>query len=194
MRKIAFTLATTVLALGAAGVTMAASPAASGAQATSHTPSPSPSASTSPAIGGTTSGGSSSSAGSTGSTGSGASSAAAKSWSAAITPLNVTTGTTTVLENANGTGTLTVTLSGLRPDAAWTVDIDAGTIANARETTTAEIAYRSGMGVEKLSSDTFRVHLTVAEMKDFLAARTGKGVVVLVSDGTNRSAATFKGA
>jgi hypothetical protein len=189
MRKIAFTLAAGLLALGVAGITMAASPAPSGAPKASQSPSPSPAASTSPAASpSTSSGGTSSSAGT------GATTPGATTWSAAIAPLNVTTGKATVVQNSNGTGTITVTLNGLRPDAAWSVDIDAGTIKGAREATSAEIASRASMGVEKVSSDTFRVHLTAAEMKAFLAARKGTGVVVLVSDGTNRSAATFTGA
>jgi hypothetical protein len=187
MRKLALTLAAGMLTLGIAGLAMAASPSPSPSISSSPSASPSPAASSSP------SSGPSSTPSASPSPTPATTTASTSTWSAAITPLNVTTGTATVLEHENGTGTITVQLKGLRPDAPWTVDIDAGTMVKASEVTTGEIAYRSGMGVERVSSDTFRVNLTAAEMKDFLAARSGAGVVVLVSDGTNRSVATFTG-
>lgn len=163
-------LAGVALVLVAAGATMAASPPPSAAPIAK----PSPSQTTSPKTG----------TGSSGASSSGA-------LSAGIQPIDVTTGNVTVVTAPNGTGTITVTLKGLRPDARWTVDIDGGTLAKTLENRADEIAFRSGMTVERLSSDTVRIHLTTPEMKAFEAARSSSGIVVLVSDGANRAAAVF---
>jgi hypothetical protein len=162
-------LAGSVLALAAAGIVMAATP----------TPTPAPTAKP-PA------------AGSTPTTQSAApTTSSAKTWTAQIKPLDVTTGSATILEKADGAGTITVTLKGLRPDVRWTVDVDSGTSTRATDSSRHEIALRTGTGVEKVSSDTFKIHLTKAEMKRFLAERKANGAAVLVSDGVNRSAAVF---
>jgi hypothetical protein len=161
-----------------------ASPAASGSPASSPAPKPSapPTASPAPSKAPTSS-----------STGSGASTAPT-TWTAAIKPLNATTGSAKVVEHANGTGTLTVKLDGLDADRPWTVDVDAGTVDRQIERAADEIAFRAGMGVERVSNDTVRVHLTKTEMHDFVRAQGSRGVVVMVSDGTNRSAAAFPAA
>ncbi len=158
------------------GATMAASPSPSptAKPAASPSPSPSPTApatSTAPSTRTTTS---------TGDT-----------WTAAIKPIDTTSGTATFVKHANGTGTLTITLHGLRADQPWDVDVDGGTAAEPLERAADEIAFRTGMGVERVSNDTVRVHLTKQEMRDFMAARAAKGVVVDVTDGTNHAAAEF---
>jgi hypothetical protein len=103
----------------------------------------------------------------------------------------VTTGTAKVTQAANGTGRITVTLKGLRADTPWTVDIESGTSTRANDAGRHEIASRSGTGADRVSSDTVTIHLTASEMKRFTQERKASGAVVLVSDGTNRSAAIF---
>ncbi len=159
-----------------AGATMAASPSPSATPKPSTSPSPSPSP-TAPAT--STSGTTTKPA------------AGGDTWTAAIKPLDTTSGMATFVEHANGTGTLTVTLDGLRADQPWDVDVDGGTVERTIERPADEIAFRSGMGVERVSDDTVRIHLTKTEMRDFLAAKAARGVVVSVSDGTNRAAAEF---
>ncbi len=173
MRKISIVSAAGLVVI-AAGVAMAASPAPSPTAAPSPAPTTRPQATPSPTTPATPAAG-----------------AAASTWSAAIKPLTVTTGQATVVEGKNGGGTITIKLVGLLADVRWTVDVDGGTVAKPLEAARHEIAFRAGLGVEKISSDTIRIHLTKAEMKAFLADRSSMGVVVLVSDGTNRSAATF---
>jgi hypothetical protein len=167
------TFAGIALTLVAAGAVMAASPAPTPAPAATPAPAKASAPAKAPAAASPTS------------------SSAAMTLSAAIKPLNVTTGTTTVTQAADGTGTITVTLHGLVPDAAWSVDIDSGTSLRFNDLNRVDIATRNGMGVEKVSSDTFRIHLTASEMKRFNSERSKNGVTVLVSDGTNRSAAVF---
>lgn len=116
---------------------------------------------------------------------------AGQTWSATIQPLHQTTGTAQLVAAANGSGTLTVTLDGLRADARWTVDIDGGTLPDLSESAANDIAFRAGAGVDKTSSRTLTIHLTKREMQDFSAALNTRGVVVMVSDGVNQSAATF---
>ena len=172
-------LAGAAITLLVAGATMAASPSPTpkpSAKPTA-TPAASPSSSPSPSTG---TGGSA-----TGTTSSGA------TFTATINPLDTTHGSATFVQHANGTGTLTVTLDGLRADQAWNVDVDGGTMNRIIERPADEIAFRSGMGVERVSNDTVRIHLTKQEVHDFLAAKAAKGVVVEVSDGTNRAAAEF---
>ena len=175
MRPMPF-LAGGALVLAVAGVAMAASPSTP-----TTTPPKSPAATTSAPKAATPKSSTSTPA---------AAAAAATTWSAAIKPIDVTTGTATVAQAANGTGTLTVKLAGLRPDVRWTVDVDGGALG-APDSTRREIAFRSGMGVEKVSTDTVRVQLTKAEMARFLRDRSSVGVVVHVSDGMSQSAATF---
>jgi hypothetical protein len=174
-------LAGAAVTLLLAGATMAASPSPtpkpSAKPTATPSASPSPSPSPSPAAGG---GGSTS-----GTTASG------DTFAAMIKPLGTTHGNATFVEHANGTGTLTVTLDGLRADQPWVVDVDGGTVDKAIERPADEIVFRSGMGVERVSDDTVRIHLTKHEVRDFLAAKAAKGVVVEVSDGTNRAAAEF---
>lgn len=175
MRTIPLAAAAT-LALAFAGVTMAASPAPS--TLPSAAPSKAPTTTTAPAP----SGGATTASGST----------ATQTWTASINPLNVTTGTATLAQGTGGTGILTMSLKGLRPDVRWTINVDSGTVAKPLQTPAAEIAFRSGLGVEKVSNSTVRIHLTASEMKAFTAARAASGVVIFVSDGVNQSAATFK--
>jgi hypothetical protein len=164
------------LVLVAAGVTMAASPVTAPATAPATQPAgahpTAPAKSAAPAAAATPANG---------------------PWTAAVQPLNTTSGTATVVRAANGSGTITLKLTGLRPDARWTVDIDAGTLAGSRQISKAEIAQLSGSDLEK-SAGTVKVHLTAAQMKAFIRDRSSMGVFVLVSDGTNQSAATFTGA
>jgi hypothetical protein len=178
------TFAGIALTLVAAGAVMAASPAPTPAPAATPAPAKAAAPAKTPAAATSTA------ATSTAATSTAASSAAT-TLSAAIRPLNVTTGTTTVTQAADGSGTITVTLHGLVPDAAWSVDIDSGTSLRFNDLNRVDIATRNGTGVEKVSSDTFRIHLTASEMKRFNSERSKNGVTVLVSDGTNRSAAVF---
>jgi len=177
MRTIPLAAAAT-LALAFAGVTMAASPAPSTLPSAAPSKAPTTTTTKAPAP----SGGATTASGST----------ATQTWTASINPLNVTTGTATLAQGTGGTGILTMSLKGLRPDVRWTINVDAGTVAKPLQTPAAEIAFRSGLGVEKVSNSTVRIHLTASEMKAFTAARAASGVVILVSDGVNQSAATFK--
>jgi len=179
MRSLPF-IAGASMVLIVAGAVLAASPSPS------PTPTPAPKATPAPTAKPTPSPATPSTSSSSSTT-----STAATTFTAAIRPLDTTSGSATVVKNANGTGTMTLTLRGLRPDLPWVVDVDGGTIDHPTERAADEIAFRSGMGVERVSSDTVRIHLTATEMRDFLDARSGKGVVVLVSDGQNRSASTF---
>lgn len=178
-------LAGAAIALAAAGFTMAASPSspAPGAGAT-----PTPAAATAPAK---TPAPTATPAPATTPKPSAAAAAAGHTWSAVINPLDVTTGTAMVTQAAGGTGIVTIKLTGLRADTRWSLDMDGGTLKQALEVKGDEIASRAGLGLERVSSDTVRIHLTAAEMKRFLADQKATGVVILVSDGVNRSAAFF---
>jgi hypothetical protein len=169
------------ISLVVAGATIAASPSPTPLpSAKPTTPAPSATPSSPP----TTSGTSSNAQGASG----------AATWTAAIKPIDTTSGMATFVKHANGTGTLTLTLHGLRPDQPWSVDVDGGTAAQPIERAADEIAFRSGMGVAKVSSDTVRIQLTRAEMRDFVAAQAAKGVDVIVSDGANRAEAVLPAA
>jgi hypothetical protein len=155
------------LVLVAAGATMAASPSPSAS------PSPQPSATPAPSTAPSTT------------------ASNAQSWSASIQPLHQTTGTAKVVEAANGTGTMTITLDGLRADTRWTVDVDGGTLPDVRENAANEIAFRAGAGLDHTSNRTVTFQLTKHEMQDFATAVADRGVVVMVSDGINQSYAAI---
>jgi hypothetical protein len=110
-------------------------------------------------------------------------------WKATDTLANGAAAAVTVTKNANGTGTLTVHLTGLRADRAWAVDIDGGKTTTSRET--AEIAFRSGFGAEAVSSRTFTIHLTKAQMEAYLDTAASSGIVLRLRDAADASAAMF---
>ena len=153
MKRTALLVAAAVVVLGGAASVMAANPSPSRAA----TAKPAPSA------------------------GSSALSAApAQVFRAQVNPLQIT-GTASVKELANGGGVMTLTLSGLLDARRWSVDVEAGTIAQPNERV--EIAFRAGADVSRLASDTIRIQLTKAEMAAFLKAEAHGGVVAVVSDG-----------
>lgn len=108
------------------------------------------------------------------------------SWTAAVNPVQVT-GSATIQAQADGTGLLTLRLSGMVNEAPWTVDVDAGSLDRPLEN--ASIAHKSGDEVKKIQPDTIQVRLTVQEMNQFSQALKANGVVIYVSDGTRLSAA-----
>ena len=110
-------------------------------------------------------------------------------WKATVKLANAAAAAATVTKNANGTGTLTVNLTGLRADRAWVVDIDGGKTTTSRET--AEIAFRSGLGVEAVSSRTLTIHLTKAQMEAYLDTASASGIVLRLRDAADKSAAKF---
>jgi hypothetical protein len=183
MKRLAFVGAAFAL-LVAATVTVAASPAASPTATPKSSPaatakptaSPSPSATpapaASPAPGTTTT----------------VPAEQNPTWSASVAPVDITGGAT-VVKNSNGTGTLTLKLTGMVDEATWKVDVQAGTIEMPSQRV--RIALKQGDDVTKVAPDTIKVDLTKSEMKAFVKAQKSTGVVVFVSDGTRLSAATF---
>jgi hypothetical protein len=177
MRQTIVMAVTLVALLGAAVVTLAASPSpqpstaahASSTPRPSAAPSASPSASPSP-------------------TPSPSPSAAEPTFHAAVQPLQIS-GMASVVESANGTGTVTLKVAGLLDAQRWSVDIDGGTIARPYENV--EIAFKTGSDLTRLATDTVRIHLTKTEMAAFLHARAHGGVVAEVSDGTRVGYAEF---
>jgi len=111
-----------------------------------------------------------------------------QTWSANVNPVDVT-GSATVAQQADGTGVMTLKLTGLVDEAHWTVDIQAGTIE--MPSARVRIALKQGDEVTKTAPDTITVKLTKDEMKAFTKAQKSTGVVVFISDGTRLSAATF---
>ncbi|HXI79186.1 MAG TPA: hypothetical protein VNM34_00065 [Verrucomicrobiae bacterium] len=95
----------------------------------------------------------------------------------------------TVVETANGGGTVTLRVSGLLDAQRWSVDIDGGTIALPNEAR--EIAFKTGVDVTRLTMDTVRISLSKTEMSAFMAARKSGGVVAVVSDGVRLGYAEF---
>jgi hypothetical protein len=177
MSRFAFIGAALAL-LAAATVTIAASPSpapaaspAASPRATAH-PTPSPSPAAAPSSGSTTT----------------APVKGAQTWSATVNPVDVT-GNATVAQQADGTGVMTLQLTGLVNEAHWTVDIQAGTIE--MPSARVRIALKQGDEVTKTAPDTVTVKLTKDEMKAFAKAQTSIGVVVFISDGSRLSAATF---
>ena len=118
-------------------------------------------------------------------------SATQPSFTAQVQPLQLA-GSATVAELKGGVGTMTLKLSGLLGDQRWTVDVEAGTVALPNERI--EIAVRSGNQVNRLGTDTIRIHLTRAEMAAFLEAQKSGGAVAIVSDGARVGYAAFTGA
>ena len=171
MRRFGFLGAIGALVLGSA-VVMAASPSPSpSASPTAHpsaTPKPSASPTASPSASTSTK------------------STATKIWVANIQPVNVT-GRASVHRETNGTGVITLRLTGLVNELPWTVDVDGGTVAIPDELT--GIDFMSGNEVDRVGMDTIRVHLTKADMATFIRTQRREGVVIFVSDGTRLSAA-----
>lgn len=171
MRRFGLLGAIGALVLGGA-VVMAASPSPSpSASPTAHpsaTPKPSASPTASPSASTSTK------------------STATKIWVANIQPVNVT-GRASVHRETNGTGVITLRLTGLVNELPWTVDVDGGTVAIPDELT--GIDFMSGNEVDRVGMDTIRVHLTKADMATFIRTQRREGVVIFVSDGTRLSAA-----
>lgn len=183
MRRSAFLAAAAVSLFGASVALAAASPAPSPSAApqASGTPRPSAAASAAPT--------SSPSAKPTPSA-SPSTAPAEPSFNATVQPLEIS-GTATVVEAADKTGTVTLKLTGLVDEQRWTVDLEAGTITRPNERV--EIAFKSGSDVTRLGTDTIRIRLTKAEMAAFLHARANGGAVAVVSDGTRLGYAEFLG-
>jgi hypothetical protein len=183
MNRLAFALAAlSALAVGA--VAMAATPnphvsptAASGATATLYpTGSPSAGATSSPAAAGKAAAKAAPSP------------SAKSSWQAQVAPVTVS-GTANVQQQADGTGIITLQLTGLVNEQPWTVDVQGGTIERPQENV--RIALKTNDEVQRVAPDTIQVHLTKQEMTGFTQAIQSKGVVMFVSDGTRLSAAVF---
>lgn len=183
MRRSAFLAATAVSLIGASVALAAAGPTPSPSAAPHATSTPRPSAAASMAPTSSPSAKPSPSVNPS-------NTSAATSFSATVKPLQIS-GTATVAEAANRTGTVTLKLTGLVDEQRWTVDIEAGTIARPNERV--EIAFKSGSEVTRVGTDTVRIHLTKAEMAAFLHARTHGGVVAVVSDGARLAYAEFLG-
>jgi hypothetical protein len=111
-----------------------------------------------------------------------------KTWTADVQPVQIG-GSATVTLNADGTGTISLQLSGLVNGAAWTVDVDGGTLDRPNELRS--IAYRTGDQVKKVSPDTINIQLTKAEVDAFNTAYGNQGVVIFISDGSRLSAAVI---
>lgn len=111
-----------------------------------------------------------------------------QTWSASVAPVDITGGAT-VVKNSDGTGTLTLKLTGMVDEATWKVDVQAGTIEMPSQRV--RLALKQGDEVTKVAPDTIKVQLTKNEMHAFVKAQKSTGVVVFVSDGTRLSAATF---
>jgi|SRR5690349_5984143 hypothetical protein len=165
-----------VIALAAASPLASASPSPSAHPSASPRPSASPTASPKPAASPAPS--ASPSPSTTGAT----------TFSSQVLPLQIR-GSAKVVEHANGSGTVTLRVSGLLDAQHWTVDIDGGTVALPNEK--AEIASKAGADVTRLAMDTVRIRLTKAEMTAFMRARDHGGVVAEVSDGTRVGYAEF---
>jgi len=111
-----------------------------------------------------------------------------QTWTADVKPVNVT-GNASVVQQADGSGVMTLKLTGLVDEQSWKVDVQAGTIEMPSERV--QIALKQGDEVTKVAPDTITVRLTKDEMKAFTKAQGSTGVVVFVTDGTRLSAATF---
>jgi hypothetical protein len=109
-----------------------------------------------------------------------------QTWSAQVQPVTVT-GTATVDQLADGRGTITLQLTGMVDEQAWTVDVDAGTIEMPRERV--NIAFRSGDEVQRVAPDSIKIQLTKSEMDAFIKAQKSTGAVIFIGDGTRLSAA-----
>ncbi len=159
--------------LAAAGPTPSPSatahPAASPTASPTPRPSTAPKASTTPAATGLTS-------------------TTEPSFNAQIQPLQIS-GTATITEATDATGSMTLRVTGLLDAQHWSVDVDGGTIALPNERL--EIASKAGVDVTRLATDTVRIHLTKTEMAAFLKAQKGSGVVAVVSDGSRVGYAEF---
>jgi hypothetical protein len=107
---------------------------------------------------------------------------------ARVQPLQIS-GAASVVEAKDGTGAVTLRVSGMLDAQRWTVDIDGGTGALPNERI--EIAFKAGADITRLTMDTVRIHLTRTEMHAFLNARKAGGVVAVVSDGTRVGYAEF---
>lgn len=178
MNKLAFAGAALAV-LGSAAVALAASPSSStdpgAAPGTSAMPGAS--AASSPATRSSSSTGQS----------------AAKSlpsWTAQVAPVDIT-GSATIDQKADGTGLLTLQLTGMVNEENWTVDFEPGAVQHPNDAVT--IALKQGSDVEKVAPDKIQVHLTKAEMDAFTHALNSNpgGVTIFVSDGHRLSAATL---
>ena len=182
MRQIAVLTGAAAVLFSTAVVLAAASPspspsAAASPSATPH-PSASPKATASPAPSATPK-----------PTASPAPAAASEpSFTTTVHPLQIA-GSAKVVESTNGTGTVTLHVSGMLDAQRWTVDIDGGTVARPNERV--EIAFKAGADVTRLTMDTVRIHLTRTEMHAFLNARKTGGVVAVISDGSRLGYAEF---
>jgi len=109
-------------------------------------------------------------------------------FNAQVNPLQIS-GTATVVEHPDGTGDVTLKVSGLTDASTWAVDIDGGTIARPDESR--EIAFKAGGDLTRLAMDTVLIHLSKPEMAAFMSAHRDGGVVAEVSDGVRVGYAQF---
>jgi hypothetical protein len=117
-----------------------------------------------------------------------AASAATPTWSASVQPL-VLEGTATFTRAAEGTAILTMKMHGLAPGQPWSVTVVPGTTGTFG---TRRVLFRwTASDLDRLGADTLRVHLTAAEYHSIAHARSTDGFLIIVSDGTNQSIASF---
>jgi hypothetical protein len=111
-------------------------------------------------------------------------------WTSDVSPVDIS-GTATVTKRPDGTGQLTLQLTGMVNEQNWIVDVDPGTIQHPNDGV--DIAYKTGNDVMKVAPDKIQVNLTKDEMDAFTKAISNNGVTIFVSDGQRLSAATISG-
>ena len=114
------------------------------------------------------------------------------SWTAKVAPVDIT-GSVTIDQKADGTGLLTLQLTGMVNEENWTVYVEPGALQHPNDAVT--IALKQGSEVTKVAPDKIQVNLTKAEMDALTHALNSNpgGVTVFVSDGHRLSAATMTG-
>jgi hypothetical protein len=114
--------------------------------------------------------------------------ASTTTWSASVQPL-VLQGTATFTRATDGRATLTMKMQGLAPNQPWSVTVVPGGMGTFG---TRAVLFRwTAKDLDRVGADTLRVHLTSAEYRSIAGARSASGFLILVSDGTNQSIATF---
>jgi hypothetical protein len=114
--------------------------------------------------------------------------ATANPWSADVMPLTLQ-GNATFVKHGNGTGTLTMKMQGLDPLARWTVTIVLGGTGSFESRTS--LFHWTSSDIDRLGNGTLSVRLTKDEFASIAHARTADGLIILVSDGSRESLATF---